>query len=294
MFGTMGFSELIIILVIILIIFGAGRLPQIGEGVGKALRGFKKEVQEPMPVAEATVPAADGTGAMPQDAAIAAQAGTVPAASGAAPTASVPASAAATVAPRPTAPYTPGPELTPGTTAAMMAAAAPQVYQAPPKQAPITVGQPIPSPVAASAAQAGHQPPTMEERLAQPVPQMRASYPPLPPTAQAKPAAKRPSAIVNKDAVARVQAQQAAMRAKPAQPGQGGGLSPDDMGNFGQGLGEAFRMMKDVTAEVRGAIDPQVRTLRAEMDAATKELEQSIEAAKELPAVQEDTPAKSV
>jgi len=31
MFGTMGFSELIIILVIVLIIFGAGRLPQIGE-----------------------------------------------------------------------------------------------------------------------------------------------------------------------------------------------------------------------------------------------------------------------
>ena len=31
MFGTMGFSELMIILVIVLIIFGAGRLPQIGE-----------------------------------------------------------------------------------------------------------------------------------------------------------------------------------------------------------------------------------------------------------------------
>ena len=46
MFGTMGFSELIIILVIVLIIFGAGRLPQIGEGVGKALKGFKKEVNE--------------------------------------------------------------------------------------------------------------------------------------------------------------------------------------------------------------------------------------------------------
>ena len=38
MFGTMGISELIIILVIVLIIFGAGKLPQIGEGVGKALR----------------------------------------------------------------------------------------------------------------------------------------------------------------------------------------------------------------------------------------------------------------
>ena len=44
MFGTMGFSELMIILVIILIIFGAGRLPQIGEGVGKALKKNKKEV----------------------------------------------------------------------------------------------------------------------------------------------------------------------------------------------------------------------------------------------------------
>ena len=44
MFGTMGISELIIILVIVLIIFGAGKLPQIGEGVGKALKGFKKEV----------------------------------------------------------------------------------------------------------------------------------------------------------------------------------------------------------------------------------------------------------
>lgn len=46
MFGTMGFSELIIILIIILIIFGAGRLPQIGEGVGKALKGFRKEVND--------------------------------------------------------------------------------------------------------------------------------------------------------------------------------------------------------------------------------------------------------
>lgn len=279
MFGTMGFSELIIILVIILIIFGAGRLPQIGEGVGKALRGFKKEVQEPMPVNDTGAPPAENPiqGQVSPHAeapAVAGQpAGTTPA------------------APRPTAPYTPGPELTPGTTAAMMAAAAPQVYQAPPKQAPITISQPIPSPAAQAAA--GQQPPTMEERMTQPTPVMRPSYPPLPPTAQAKPAAKRPSAIVNKDAVARVQAQQVAMRTKATQSvPASGGLTPEDMGNFGQGLGEAFRMMKDVTAEVRGAIDPQVRTLRAEVDAATKEIEQSIEAAKELPAVQEDPSAK--
>ncbi len=53
MFGTMGISELIIILVIVLIIFGAGKLPQIGEGVGKALRGFKKEVNDIPPPADA-------------------------------------------------------------------------------------------------------------------------------------------------------------------------------------------------------------------------------------------------
>ena len=57
MFGTMGISELIIILVIVLIIFGAGKLPQIGEGVGKALKGFKKEVHD-IPPPEAPQPEA--------------------------------------------------------------------------------------------------------------------------------------------------------------------------------------------------------------------------------------------
>ncbi len=49
MFGTMGFTELILILVVVLIIFGAGKLPQLGEGVGRALKGFKKEVQSDLP-----------------------------------------------------------------------------------------------------------------------------------------------------------------------------------------------------------------------------------------------------
>ena len=40
MFGI-GMPELIIILVIILIIFGAGKLPEIGAGVGKAIKNFK-------------------------------------------------------------------------------------------------------------------------------------------------------------------------------------------------------------------------------------------------------------
>lgn len=46
MFGI-GLPELLILLVIILVIFGAGRLPEIGSGLGKAIRGFKKGVSEP-------------------------------------------------------------------------------------------------------------------------------------------------------------------------------------------------------------------------------------------------------
>jgi len=34
--------ELIIILVIILVVFGAGKLPEIGSGIGKAIRNFKQ------------------------------------------------------------------------------------------------------------------------------------------------------------------------------------------------------------------------------------------------------------
>lgn len=43
MFG-LGMPELIIILVIVVIIFGASRLPQLGEGLGKAIKGFKKGI----------------------------------------------------------------------------------------------------------------------------------------------------------------------------------------------------------------------------------------------------------
>ena len=46
MFG-LGVPELLVILVIVMIIFGAGKLPEIGGAIGKGIRSFKKSVKEP-------------------------------------------------------------------------------------------------------------------------------------------------------------------------------------------------------------------------------------------------------
>jgi len=45
MFG-LGMPELLVILVIVVVIFGANRLPQLGEGLGKAIKGFKKGIAD--------------------------------------------------------------------------------------------------------------------------------------------------------------------------------------------------------------------------------------------------------
>jgi len=45
MFG-LGMPELLVILVIALVIFGGSRLPQLGEGLGKAIKGFKKGISD--------------------------------------------------------------------------------------------------------------------------------------------------------------------------------------------------------------------------------------------------------
>ena len=47
MIGSFGWMELLLILFIVLIIFGAGKIPQLGEGLGKAIKGFKKSINEP-------------------------------------------------------------------------------------------------------------------------------------------------------------------------------------------------------------------------------------------------------
>ena len=45
MFG-LGPMELVLILVIVLIIFGAGRLPEIGSGIGKGIKNFKSSLKD--------------------------------------------------------------------------------------------------------------------------------------------------------------------------------------------------------------------------------------------------------
>jgi sec-independent protein translocase protein TatA len=66
MFGSLGFTELILILVIVLIIFGAGKLPQLGEGLGKAIKGFKKSVHEADAIEAEAQAAAQQAAAPPQ------------------------------------------------------------------------------------------------------------------------------------------------------------------------------------------------------------------------------------
>ncbi|MCA9609844.1 MAG: twin-arginine translocase TatA/TatE family subunit [Myxococcales bacterium] len=43
--GGIGWQELLIVLLIVLVVFGAGRLPMIGEGLGKAIRNLKRSLK---------------------------------------------------------------------------------------------------------------------------------------------------------------------------------------------------------------------------------------------------------
>jgi sec-independent protein translocase protein TatA len=45
-FGNIGFMELMVILVIVLVLFGARRVPEIGASIGKGIREFKKNINE--------------------------------------------------------------------------------------------------------------------------------------------------------------------------------------------------------------------------------------------------------
>ena len=44
--GNLGFSEIMLILVVVLLVFGAKRLPEIGSSLGKGIREFKRSMRE--------------------------------------------------------------------------------------------------------------------------------------------------------------------------------------------------------------------------------------------------------
>jgi sec-independent protein translocase protein TatA len=46
LFGPIGLPEMLIILVIIMLIFGASRLPEIGKGIGQGIKNFKGSMKE--------------------------------------------------------------------------------------------------------------------------------------------------------------------------------------------------------------------------------------------------------
>src|SRR5437899_8818326 len=266
MFGTMGVTELILILAIVLIVFGAGKLPKIGEGVGKALKGFKKEMREvePLPQAPEQAQAVDAQvvsgGSQP-----------VP-----------PPQPTGQSAPQAPAPPQMGPAATPGTTAY---AVAQQAWK------PVT-----PPPVAPPPSPAGTPSP---------------GAPGAAPAAPAQPSGFK--AAVNKPAVERVMAQQAALTAKqePAQQSEANlatmdrqaleaaGMqpppaapaskvpNPKDLEKLGSGIGDALRTFREAANDVRRAIDPSMHTIKAEVEAAQKEIQSSIDSVKETPKVEE-------
>jgi hypothetical protein len=142
------------------------------------------------------------------------------------------------------------------------------------------------------------------------------------PAAAGAPAQPAFKAEVNKAAVQRVMAQQAAMKAKqqetqaPNLPEASGvdrqaleaaGMqppppapaaqkpaskmpTPQDLQNLGSGIGDALRTFREATNDVRRAIDPSMHTIKAEVEAAQKEIQGSIDYVKESPKVEEPPP----
>ena len=46
LFGPIGLPELVLIVVIVILIFGANRLPEIGRGIGKGIRNFRDATKD--------------------------------------------------------------------------------------------------------------------------------------------------------------------------------------------------------------------------------------------------------
>jgi sec-independent protein translocase protein TatA len=75
MLGGLGWQELVIVLIIVIIIFGAGRLPEIGGAVGKSIKEFRNQSaeEEPGEIAAGTTTTSDRASSSVSDAKSSAQ-----------------------------------------------------------------------------------------------------------------------------------------------------------------------------------------------------------------------------
>jgi sec-independent protein translocase protein TatA len=46
MFGSLGFGEILLILLIVVVIFGTSRIPELGKGLGDGIKNFKKALKD--------------------------------------------------------------------------------------------------------------------------------------------------------------------------------------------------------------------------------------------------------
>ena len=62
MFGTIGLPELFLIFLIVLVVFGAGKLPQLGKGMGDGIRNFRTALKGDEPRKPDAPMGGDGSG----------------------------------------------------------------------------------------------------------------------------------------------------------------------------------------------------------------------------------------
>jgi len=78
----------------------------------------------------------------------------------------------------------------------------------------------------------------------------------------------------------------AGMQPPPAAPASKA-PNPKDLEKLGSGIGDALRTFREAANDVRRAIDPSMHTIKAEVEAAQKEIQSSIDYVKETPKVEE-------
>jgi len=68
MLGGIGMPELLVVMVIVMIVVGGKKLPEVGAGLGKAIQGFRKATNEPLESLRDAVKVEDNVSSPPRSA----------------------------------------------------------------------------------------------------------------------------------------------------------------------------------------------------------------------------------